>query len=79
MAVTECNEGSAELHNSGLSKMEIDEELRVLQLKYAWMYSELRHPERDCEMCQFVSRIARPYSARHSKIFDQLSSLAGVH
>jgi hypothetical protein len=78
IAVTEWNEGSAELHKSGLRKMEIDGELRRLQLKYARAYSELHHHERDCEICQFASRIARPYSASHSKIFDQLSSLVEV-
>jgi hypothetical protein len=48
-----------------------------LQLKYSRVYSKLRHPERGREMYQFAPRIARPYSARHSKILDQPSSLAG--
>jgi hypothetical protein len=51
------NKRRAEIRDSGCHGKKVDDELRRLQARYAQAYSVLRNHVRDCETCQWVSRL----------------------
>jgi hypothetical protein len=63
----------AETHLSG---KEIGDELQKLQAHYAKAYSSLRRHDKQCELCQFVSRIG---GRQIEASFREVSAKSHVH
>jgi hypothetical protein len=61
-----------EAARANLTGKQIGDELQKLQANYAKAYSALNRHDKQCELCQFVSRIAgRPFSTLPSEVADK--------
>lgn len=72
IALTDWNEGRAELHGHSAKGKDVDNELRRLQANYAETYRALQEHAGDCEVCRLASRIASLRSRSDPKAFHQL-------
>ncbi len=61
-----------EAARANLTGKQIGDELQKLQANYAKAYSALNRHDKQCELCQFVSRIGgRPFSTLPSEVADK--------
>ncbi len=56
-ALMDWKNGRAEVRRSGRKGREIDNELLVLQARFAKAYAALQHHGRDCQVCRVISLI----------------------
>jgi hypothetical protein len=61
VALTDWKNGRAEIRSSGRKGRKADDELRILQAKFAKAYAQLQTHARDCELCQMPALVHPGY------------------
>jgi hypothetical protein len=72
VALTNWNEGRAQIHTSGRREIDTDNELRALQTTYAKAWAFLQYHAQDCEECQIISIIERVRSEAEADTLYEL-------